>query len=86
MVEKEVSLVDEELEDIVIKSRVQIKEPIVRFFHQITNSTKNIINYQIPSSGNNLKTWIKSFRGKLITLSMLLVIIIPLLLDDGAYY
>ncbi len=86
MVEKEVSLVDEELEDIVIKSRVQIKEPIVRFFHQLTNSTKNFINYQIPSSGNNLKTWIKSFRGKVISLSMLLVIIIPLLLDDGAYY
>ena len=86
MVEKEVSLVDEELEDIVIKSRVQIKEPLVKFFHQITSNTKKLINYQIPSSGNNLKTWIKSFRGKVISLSMLLVIIIPLLLDDGAYY
>ena len=86
MVEKEVSLVDEELEDLVIKSRVQIKEPLVKFFHQITSNTKKLINYQIPSSGNNLKTWIKSFRGKVISLSMLLVIIIPLLLDDGAYY
>jgi len=86
MVEKEVSLVDEELEDLVIESRVQIKEPLVKFFHQITSGTKKIINYQIPSSGNNLKTWIKSFRGKVISLSMLLVIIIPLLLDDGAYY
>lgn len=86
MVEKEVSLVDEELEDLVIESRVQIKEPLVKFFHQITSSSKKFINYQIPSSGNNLKTWIKSFRGKVISLSMLLVIIIPLLLDDGAYY
>jgi len=86
MVEKEVSLVDEELEDLVIESRVQIKEPLVKFFHQITSGTKKIINYQIPSSGNNLKTWIKSFRGKVISLSMLLVIIIPLLLNDGAYY
>lgn len=86
MVEKEVSLVDEELEDIVIKSRVQIKEPLVKGFHKITSSTKKFINLQIPSAGNNLKTWVTSFRGKLILFSMILVIIIPLLLDDGTYY
>ena len=84
--EEKFTVIEEELEDIEIKSRVQIKEQMVKFYHRITSSTKNFIDYQIPSAGNNLKTWVKSFRGSVILFCMLMVIIIPMLLNDGTYY
>ncbi|MFW9821559.1 MAG: branched-chain amino acid ABC transporter permease [Candidatus Thorarchaeota archaeon] len=83
MVEEESSLIDE---DIVIKSRFQLKDNLANFYHRISSSTKNFVDYQIPAVGDNLKSWVKSFRGGVILVAMLLVIIIPILLNDGTYY
>ncbi|MFX1456520.1 MAG: branched-chain amino acid ABC transporter permease [Promethearchaeota archaeon] len=83
MVEEESSLIDE---DIVVKSGFQIKENLTNFYHRISSSTKNFVDYQIPAVGDNLKSWVKSFRGGVILVAMLFVIIIPILLNDGTYY
>jgi branched-chain amino acid transport system permease protein len=79
-------IIDEELGEQVIKTRVQIREPLTKFYHRITSSTKNFIDYQIPAARDNLKTWTTSFRGGVILFSFLLVVFIPILLNENKYY
>jgi len=87
MVEKEeISIVEEKYEDFDIESRFKMKDQLSKFYHRISSSTKNFIDYKIPAAGDNLKTWFKSFRGGVILFSILLVIIIPILLNDGTYF
>lgn len=87
MVEKNESIIiDEELEEQIPISRFQIREPLTKFYHRITSSTKNFIDYQIPAARDNLKTWATSFRGGVILFCVLLVTAVPILLNDDTYY
>lgn len=87
MLEEEESItIDEELEKQIRKSRFQIKEPATKFYHRITSSTKNFIDYQIPAARDNLKTWGTSFRGGVILFCFVLVSLIPILLNDNTYF
>jgi len=86
MVEKEENLlIDEELRDLVKTSR-SIKEPIIKFYHRITGSSKTFLDYQIPAAKDNFKTWATSFRGGVILLTMCLVIFIPIIANDIVYF
>ena len=87
MLEKEESItIDEELEKEISKSRFQIKEQATQFYHRITSSTKNFVDYQIPAARDNLKTWATSFRGGVILVCFVLVSLIPILLNDNTYF
>ena len=86
MLEEEGITIDEEIEKQIRKSRFQIKEPVTQFYHRITSSTKNFIDYQIPAARDNLKTWATSFRGGVILLCFVLVSLLPILLNDDTYF
>ncbi|MFX0105255.1 MAG: hypothetical protein ACFE75_07175, partial [Candidatus Hodarchaeota archaeon] len=83
---KESKLIEEELEVLEIKTRFQLKEPVIKFYRRITSGTKNFIDYQIPAARDNLKTWATSYRGGIIMVCMALVILLPLILNDATYY
>lgn len=83
---KKSKLIEEEIDEFVIKSRVQIKDPLIKFYRRITSGTKNFVGYQIPAARDNLKTWATSFRGGIIILCMAIVILLPLILNDATYY
>jgi branched-chain amino acid transport system permease protein len=83
MVEEEYKLIDEEIE---IKSRFHLQENLSNFYHRIISSSKNFMDYQIPAARDNLTSWVKSFRGGVILIATLFMILIPILLNDGTYY
>lgn len=60
---------------------------------QFKNTQKKIIKksnifltYQVPSAKDNFTSWIKSYRGGVILITLIFMSVIPLLLDEPLYY
>ncbi|MFX0025716.1 MAG: branched-chain amino acid ABC transporter permease [Candidatus Hermodarchaeota archaeon] len=89
MVEKEEnSKSNQEEIEITVKTRYPIGEPFKNISHRISKGTKHLVSYQLPAAGKNFKSWIKSFRGGIILICLILVSFIPLLIgeSDPVYY
>jgi branched-chain amino acid transport system permease protein len=85
MVETEKNI-NEELLTEKISTRGPVMDPIRRFFKKRSKRAKIFFNHKIPFAESELKSWVKSFRGGIILLTLFLVIILPLLLDSIVYY
>ena len=88
MVEKEEKLVEQAIDYEIgsVKTKRPIGVPIKNFTHRIAKKSKLFVKYQIPASKANFKSWVKSFRGGMILMCLILVSFIPLLLDDDLYF
>jgi branched-chain amino acid transport system permease protein len=73
-------------EELVVKTRRSIGEPIANFSQKIMKKSRDFVQHQIPSSTNNLKSWTKSFRGGISLVCIIGVSFIPLLLNSDLYY
>jgi len=76
----------QELEIESLSTKRSIGKQIKNYPHKLTRKSSLFIKHQIPSSKDNFKSWIKSFRGGIIIFSLILVTLIPLLLDEDLFY
>jgi branched-chain amino acid transport system permease protein len=73
-------------EDLEVKTRYPIGDPIKHFFNRIGVGSKRFFDTQIPSAANNLKSWVTSFRGGFILTFLIILIVVPPLINDPLYY
>lgn len=85
MVEKNQN-VKEELVTEKISTRRPFSEPIKNFSKKRSKRLRIFFKTKIPYAGSELKSWVKSFRGGIILITLFFMIVIPLLLDDLVYY
>jgi len=74
------------VEELDIKTRRPIGEPFKKIIQRMKNDTKRFVNYKIPSSSSNLKSWVKSFRGGIGLITLILISLIPLIINRNLYY
>lgn len=84
MVEKDQN-VNEELVTEKILTRRPFSEPFKNYSKKTSKRLGIFIKHKIPYAGSELKSWVRSFRGGLILLSLFLVTLIPLLLGSIVY-
>lgn len=75
-----------EKEELEVKTRYPIGDPIKHFFNRIIMGSKRFVDIQIPAAGSNLKSWATSFRGGFIITFLIMLIFLPLLINDKVYY
>ncbi|TFF94418.1 MAG: branched-chain amino acid ABC transporter permease [Promethearchaeota archaeon] len=73
-----------DLEKLEIKRSYQ--KSINEYKEKLSLKLKRFINNSLPKSKDNFKFWLKSFRGKLILLTIILVSIIPIFMNRTLYY
>lgn len=73
-------------EELEVKTRYPIGDPIKHFINRIGVSSKRFVDTQIPSAVQNLKSWATSFRGGFILAFLIILILVPPLLNDPVYY
>ncbi|MFX1453004.1 MAG: branched-chain amino acid ABC transporter permease [Promethearchaeota archaeon] len=78
--------INEELLTEKISTRSPISEPIKRFYRKRSKRASIFFTQKIPFAESELKSWVKSFRGGIILLTLFLVIVLPLLIDSIVYY
>ncbi|TFF89856.1 MAG: branched-chain amino acid ABC transporter permease [Promethearchaeota archaeon] len=62
------------------------KKSIDKYKKKYSLKLNRFITNILPSSKDNLKFWVQSFRGKLILITIILVSIIPFFLNSNLYY
>jgi len=75
-----------EKEELEVKTRYPIGDPIKHFFNRIIVGSKRFVDIKIPAAGSNLKSWATSFRGGFIITFLIILIIITPLMNDPVYY
>lgn len=73
-------------EDLEVKTRYPIGDPIKHFFNRIAVDSKRFVDTQIPSAAHNLKSWATSYRGGFILTFLIILLVVPPLLNDAVYY
>jgi branched-chain amino acid transport system permease protein len=74
------------IEELAVKTSYPIGESIGKFFHKTRKKAENFVRNQIPAARDDFTSWITSFRGGIILLCLVLVIVLPVLIDSGDWY
>jgi len=74
------------IEDLEVKAHYPIGEKVRNFFNKLRIKSELFIENQLPASKDNFKSWIGSFRGKLIVFCLILATLVPYLINRGVWY
>ena len=88
MVEKEEKRkrITNKTEELVVKTRYPVGESFSKFFLKFRKKSELLFRIQIPSSKDNFKSWVKSFRGGLILICLILVTFVPFIINKGDWF
>jgi len=88
MVEKEEKRkrITNKTEELVVKTRYPVGESFSKFFHKSRKKSELFFRNQIPSSKDNFKSWVNSFRGRYILICLILVTFVPFIINKGDWY
>jgi branched-chain amino acid transport system permease protein len=74
------------VEDQITISRPSFGERVTRFTRRSMKNIKGTVKHQVPLTWNDAKSWVKSFRGKIIILFFIVALAGPLYLNENLWY